>query len=163
MLQFDFVRSPYIYKAHSQNLLRLASEVILVIINIDIFTQYVTVFDGGNIVSIHCLMNSSVVMTDKTRSLLFDIACGMLREGEQRKTFREDDIEGVVTTRMREQSIGAIVGTEFRAEVETEKGKGEVTFLVRDADAKTRNGLSWQSVVPVFVVDLSQESSGTVH
>ena len=53
-------------------------------------------------------------------------------------------------TSFNQESLGGIGGTEFLAEVETELGKGRVKFLVRAADAETRNKLKW---VPFFSIE----------
>lgn len=90
-------------------------------------------------------MTASVSLSTKIADLLFDTACLMIRKGLSRKNIRDDGIEGRVTTHFNEQVLGAMSGVEFFAEVETELGKGRVTFIVREADAKVRNLLEWLS------------------
>lgn len=105
---------------------------------------------------IHCLMTTSVALDSRMRDVLFDTACLMLKRGSSKKKFADPSIEGMITTAFEEKALGAIVGAEFHADVETDIGRGKVKFIVRPADADKRNELDW---VPLFAIDDFFETS----
>lgn len=82
---------------------------------------------------LYCLMVQQVSLTDRMRNVLLAAAIEMLRrqgeKGAERRRVKDDDIEGLVTTRFRPACFGSLAGIEFFAEVETDLGKGKVKFI----------------------------------
>ena len=96
---------------------------------------------------VYCMMASSIVITDKICNYLFQQSCKMLRAGESQRSIKMPEMEGVLTTKGENRTLGSISGTEFVAEVDTELGRGRVAFLVRDADVAAEN-LVWEQGIP---------------
>lgn len=99
---------------------------------------------------IYCLMTASVSLSSKMADVLFDTACQMIKDDSKRKRFKKEGFEGTIRTSFDAKALSGISGTEFFADVESELGSGKVKFLVREADAKIRNELSW---VPLFFME----------
>ena len=82
---------------------------------------------------LHCLMVQRVSLNDRMRNVLLAAAIEMLRrqgeKGAGRRSVKDDDIEGVVSTRFQFACLGSFAGIEFLAEVETDFGKGKVKFI----------------------------------
>ena len=95
-------------------------------------------------------MSSPVSLSTRMADILFDTACRMIKDDSQKKRFKDDGFEGLISTSFKNQSLSGVSGTEFFAEVESELGKGKIKFLVREADAKTRNELKW---APFFFIE----------
>ena len=95
-------------------------------------------------------MASGVSLSRRMADVLFDTACLMLKKGETRKRVMDVEIEGEIRTSFRDQRFGSIGGIEFHATVETEFGTGNVKYIVRQADADTRNKLEW---APFFSIE----------
>ncbi len=94
---------------------------------------------------IHCLMTSSVRINESKAGKLFEIACLMLRDKKEDEYFLEEDMAGKVTTKFDKHCLGTIEGTKFMAEVETDLGRGTVSYLVRDADVESRSKSIWKT------------------
>ncbi len=93
---------------------------------------------------IHCLMTSSVRMSEKKADMLFEMACLMLRDRLENKYILDEEMAGKITTKFDKHCLGSIEGTKFTAEIETDLGRGMVTYLVRDADVESRSKGVWK-------------------
>jgi hypothetical protein len=88
---------------------------------------------------IYCLMQTQVVLTDEMSDALYDTACEMYRNDERRAPVMTWDMEGQVRTSYERTTLVWITGVMFTAEVETDLGKGKVTFIVRTDDMPSRD------------------------
>ncbi|MBI4132305.1 MAG: hypothetical protein HY474_01600 [Candidatus Sungbacteria bacterium] len=79
-------------------------------------------------------MVQQVSLNDRMRNVLLAAATEMMRQqgekGAGRRRVKDDDIEGLLETQFRISCLGPLAGIEFRAEVETDLGKGKVKFIV---------------------------------
>lgn len=83
---------------------------------------------------IYCLMQTQVVLTNTMSDELYETACLMYARGESRAHIVMEDMEGVVNTSGEKTALVWITGVKFTAEVETELGKGMVSFIIRTHD-----------------------------
>lgn len=84
--------------------------------------------------SITCLSASNIHLTSEMSETLYQGALHMLEHGIGRKPVKlRNVLEGRIETEFKVVSLAGFSGTWFSAEVETELGKGQVSFLVRRA------------------------------
>ena len=105
----------------------------------------------------YCLMRSGILLSDEVSNTLVRVARDMIRECLEILDFESDeyDCEGRVTTKGEHYSIGTIAGQKFSAEVVTNAGTTEVTFIVRTGDLEdwpVGRGV-WDDLTPVFLQD----------
>lgn len=80
---------------------------------------------------IYCLSWSGGRLNDPIRNLLFDTAQEMMDEGDKGRTIKTSTGEGEVTTDNEQAVLGGFCGTVFQAQLDTEWGSFEVTYVVR--------------------------------
>jgi hypothetical protein len=73
---------------------------------------------------------SSIPLTPTLGMVLYDAALGLWRRGETMTPIAGDLFQGRVTNLDRHMLLGTIGGPAFEAELDTERGKGTVRFLV---------------------------------
>ncbi len=83
---------------------------------------------------IYCMMQTQVVLTDEMSDALYETACSMYRNDQRRAPVVTWDMEGQVRTTGEKAALIWITGVLFTAEVETDLGKGKVSFIVRTDD-----------------------------
>lgn len=83
---------------------------------------------------ISVLFSSSPLAPDLALSL-YQVALELYRRGESRGEVLQERAEGRVRNLHKSFALGAIAGPGFEADIETERGKGLVRFLI------TREGL----------------------
>lgn len=88
---------------------------------------------------IYCLMQTQVVLTDEMSDALYDTACEMYKNDERRAPVMTEDMEGQVRTSFDKAALVWISGMKFTADIETDLGKGKVTFIVRTDDIPSRD------------------------
>lgn len=108
---------------------------------------------------IYCLMQTQVVLTDEMSDALYDTACDMYRNDERRAPVMTEDMEGQVRTSFEKAALIWISGLKFTAEVETDLGKGKVTFIVRTDDFPTRDRFLGVRITD----DITHAGTSTVH
>lgn len=89
-----------------------------------------------------CLMVSGKALTDQIRNILFNISQSMLRSGSVRVGIQTPYFEGEILTEGKTGCIGFVVGTIFKATVESETGKTAVTYIVRPTEMLAKD-LYW--------------------
>ncbi|MES3004786.1 MAG: hypothetical protein V4690_01585 [Patescibacteria group bacterium] len=85
-------------------------------------------------------------MTPEMRKKLFMTAREMLVAREYRKGFLTEESAGVVVTSFKEGMLGQITGVAFSAEVESDKGRGTVTYLVNPKEIGNMDDAQWISL-----------------
>ena len=92
---------------------------------------------------IYCMMWSGF-LDSNVHNTLFLAAREMVRDHREKQMIRNEWCEGLVRTKFTPALIGAVSGIIFDAEVETERGKSTVKYLVRTADLDEDIGeLEW--------------------
>ena len=93
-------------------------------------------------------MMSGRGLTEATSEILFQAACEMFIENQDRKSVKADFCEGIVTTEFQYAALGGIAGMVFSATIEDNRlGKTKVVFLIRKKDLEagySDNGV-WMS------------------
>ena len=92
-----------------------------------------------------CLV-ASVYLDDEERDALSDVALTMATKNRAAQKVKTSRMEGRVTTRFDHAVLGGISGMVFEAEVETDRGRGKVRYImkidvaveVRERNLKTR-------------------------
>lgn len=84
--------------------------------------------------NIYCLTFQGNLVSDDIRDALFSAGYLMIVGHEKRHRIKTDECEGIVRTAFQHQGLVDIYGVVFVAELETEKGKLTVTYIVRDRD-----------------------------
>lgn len=92
---------------------------------------------------IYCLSVEGGPLNDPLRNLLFDTAQEMMDEGHDSRTIRTSVGEGEITTDNESAIIGGLSGTVFKAELDTEWGSFDVTYLVRPSRNIRSTQISW--------------------
>jgi len=77
-----------------------------------------------------CLMVRNISLTATARSFLLSTAKRMAPAGETRRLIKCEEFEGLVTTDGASARLGSFGGTAFKAEIETNRGKGLIHFIV---------------------------------
>jgi len=72
-------------------------------------------------------------LNDDVRDLLFETAYLMLKSGIKKKKVRSNFCEGIITNLKPIAAFGT-AGIQFKAQLETEKGDLEVSYMVRPQD-----------------------------
>ena len=83
---------------------------------------------------IYCVMFSGVALSESARTLLFQAATRLIREGKDRCRVVHDDVEGFVETEGERLVFGGVSGQTFSASVMTPKGETKVVYIVRDSE-----------------------------
>ncbi|OGL62485.1 hypothetical protein A3E97_01395 [Candidatus Uhrbacteria bacterium RIFCSPHIGHO2_12_FULL_47_12] len=96
---------------------------------------------------IYCLM-TSIGLTEEIRWCLFDQARELISLGRERCNIASDFLEGYVATTGKTCALGGVIGVQFEAYVESNRGKGLVRYLVRTGDLPDREKLAWASLDP---------------
>src|SRR5688572_30027589 len=71
--------------------------------------------------------------------ILYFTACLMIKKEADKRSIRQQYMEGVVRTAFTTRTLAGMSGIEFYADLEKESGKGRVKFLVRPGE-RLRNG-----------------------
>jgi hypothetical protein len=93
-----------------------------------------------------CLM-SGVSLTGDIRRELYKTACEMGQQGCEKKTVKHPDFESTITTDFRYCAFNSMGGVKFTAEIEADKAKGKIVFLLTNFDY-TEDGV-WLPVMPL--------------
>jgi hypothetical protein len=89
------------------------------------------------------ILFSSFPMTPELAATLYEAAFDLHTKDAKQKKVAGDALSGTVRNLKKHALIGTIGGPTFEAEVETERGKGMVRFIL------TRQGLESRGVVDV--------------
>lgn len=95
---------------------------------------------------IHCLVTSKVSLNDETRWALYRAAFTMFRERAEKRKFKTGMCEGEIRCDYKYCLLGNIRGTAFSATLETDRGTGNVKFIVNTSDLVSDEDGQW---VPV--------------
>ena len=90
-----------------------------------------------------CLMVAGFPLSDESCDKLLEVAAGMMRKGSERAKIKTDELEGLVQTKFKTTSLGYKTGYEFVAEVDTDRGKTTVKYLVSEADRDAAKDYVW--------------------
>ena len=77
-----------------------------------------------------CLMVSGVYLDESLRSTLKEAALTVLRDGKEKLSFKTDDGEGIVRKERDYMPFLGDGGPLFSADVETDRGKGKIVFIL---------------------------------
>ena len=93
--------------------------------------------------SIYCLSFEGGPLNDPIRNLLFDTAQGMMDEAVEARTVKTSTGEGEVTTENEQASMGAIYGTVFHANLDTNWGSFEVHYIICSSRTVRSKDCKW--------------------
>lgn len=99
---------------------------------------------------IFCVMSKGQALTDEMRTCLVKVAAQMVREKEEKCKIQTTAMEGCICTKFQRAILGSVSGFSFSAELESESGRTNVEFLVRDCDQERidlENGF-WMTMNP---------------
>jgi hypothetical protein len=91
----------------------------------------------------YCMMQSQVVLTEEMANVLFDTAAAMYKNDNRKATVKTEGMEGQVMTTFNKAALLWICGILFTAEVETDLGKGKISFIVRMNDLPENYKFDW--------------------
>ena len=77
-------------------------------------------------------LTTSTAISEESREELFYHATGMYLRKEGEREVKEGDYEGMVSTIWKYDVLGSFAGVRFDADLETEKGKIKLRFLVSE-------------------------------
>ncbi|MBP7992746.1 MAG: hypothetical protein KAZ30_03795 [Candidatus Magasanikbacteria bacterium] len=83
---------------------------------------------------INCLVSSKVSLTDDMRYTLYRNAFEMYRDKIAERKVRTPGFRATLKTDGKHGVMGTIAGVVFSAKVDTDRGEGLVTFIVRGRD-----------------------------
>jgi len=86
---------------------------------------------------------SSVPLTPALAMTLHQAAYGLYRSGGGAAQVAGDMVQGRVTNLKKEMLLGTIGGPAFEAQIETERGKGTVRFLLTREGIDAMKGERW--------------------
>ena len=89
--------------------------------------------DDGRLI---CVMVRGIPLTEISRDALLVAAILMIGSSERHRRFRNDEVEGVLTTKFEDAVLGTFVGKKFFADIETEHGQSRVVFIVDESAAE---------------------------
>ena len=90
------------------------------------------------------VLRSKGVVPFEVRDELFAEAASMMIEEVDELTLHTPDYEGRIYTNGKHLVLGALSGKHFEAEIETSKGKYNITFLVGETQRSIqRNGITY--------------------
>lgn len=81
----------------------------------------------------YCIM-FTYSLNDDVRDTLLENAYLMLKSGSRKKKVRSEACEGVITTNFMSINLNGITGIQFNGQMETGKGKLNVSYIVRTQD-----------------------------
>ncbi len=84
--------------------------------------------------TVFCLVVERGSLGDHMRDVLFLGAVALLQDRSEERALRSSQCEGVVRTEFRPAQLGSICGTKFAASLDTDHGRVEITYIVRDRD-----------------------------
>ncbi len=94
---------------------------------------------------IYCLMVNGAGLTNVIRNHLFTLAQEMIAERQNKRKIINDDCEGIVTSKGARASMGPISGFQFYATLETDRGRSEISYIIRESDIRTED-LMWETL-----------------
>jgi hypothetical protein len=83
---------------------------------------------------VFCVMLSGAALSTVVSNKLFSTAVEMYRKDVKKQSIKENGLEGRVRTDFQHVAMGSISGVRFFADVESEKGKTSIEYLVRIRD-----------------------------
>lgn len=100
-----------------------------------------------------CLMVTNCRLSSAANTFLVRTACAMVRKEYGQLPFKHEDMEGKLYTKFEHGGVGFYGGLHFWAEVETELGRGKVSFIVSnldldDAETYCDEDLYWGDYAP---------------
>jgi len=110
-----------------------------------------------------CLMVTNCRLSPAANMFLLRAACAMVRKEHRQQAFKHEDMEGKLYTKFEQGGLGFYGGLHFWAEVETELGRGKVSFIVSnldldDAETYRDEDLHWSEYSPRV-----RERASTAH
>lgn len=101
----------------------------------------------------HCLMFSGIPFDKNIIDLLIDTARYMYQESKESFDFKTSAVEGKIVTQNKQYFLSSSVsGVKFEANIECEKGKTKVSFLVPkgflESDLPSQWTGNWEEVFP---------------
>lgn len=97
---------------------------------------------------IYCVMLAGISLNETVRNLLFNKAQEMFQKKESSCTIAEDECEGYIQTDWQYESIGGTSGVLFKSELETNRGKVDVTYIVRPCEVNNYDA-EWLDGIPL--------------
>ena len=107
---------------------------------------------------IHCLLVTRVSLTDDMRYTLYSCAFKMYTSKAAERKVRAPGFRATIKTDGKHGIMGTIAGIVFSAKVDTDRGEGLVTFIVRGRDLCPPEDGVWvssrQDSMPVHKYDV---------
>lgn len=85
---------------------------------------------------IYCLVVDGNLVDDDIRDMLLATAYQMAIGHQKKQRVKAEGCEGIVRTKFQRQSLVDIHGLVFMAELDTEKGRLAITYILRDQDLR---------------------------
>lgn len=114
-----------------------------------------------------CLAFNGAVLTTEARNRLYCEAWMLAKQGKRAAAFNDPGFGGVISTEFKRGSIGTYHGTIFTADLVTEAGTTDASFLVPDSGLEAdleKVVIDWDPVVygPVYL-RMHTSSGETTH
>lgn len=94
---------------------------------------------------IYCVMFTGIPLDDEIRNFLLKVAQKMVDSKKSKVSVKNEELEGLISTKWLRKGIGSTFGIEFLADIDTLDGSTKVTYIVPSRKINIEDGF-WLSI-----------------